>query len=294
MYVTERKVEQVAIDAAGRRERARIFDVIAESQDDALEVLRAAKNVHNGSVFVNHQGIAPDSHLACVALEVTSRIEAPVAGTGLYQIVAHYAYPDATSRSAAPAAIWYMERSTSSEPVDIDADGYIIQNSSLEPIDPPFTAYMISRSLVGAFHVQYQSHWSAYNALKKYENKVNSEPFKGFAPKCLLCEYIQVRETYVWYGDTGATHLRVNTSMLIKDEKTIGGVTYGGFVAVFPDRGMRYAHWEQGQFAGWIQINTSEPQYLDGHANILPYGHDPVYVPINLYRSIDFNEDLNR
>lgn len=216
----------------------RCWNMLAKSPVDALIEMLNSQGIKRGAIYTAPDGSVPDPFCICQSIEAATRVPAIAGGLGLYEITAEYATVELAPTAARPGGPvrWSVRPSMHSEPVDHDINGHLILSSSGETPDPPITALRAHEILHGDFYVPGADEVTAYIPFRPFNECVNIGPLPRLGidvPACLLIHVFLTEPS-----DTGWIHMGVD--MEYKPPKTYGGITYGGWVDVFPDRGTRY------------------------------------------------------
>lgn len=214
--------------------RYRRFSVIAKSRFEAQQKLEGrfglilANNVAFQDVYGN---IDPTCILQRITID--GKRDAPANGSGHY--IADLTYstiqPDKKSTPGGPW-IWVVRAGLQCSVVDLDIRGRRIRTISEEPIDPPLTAMLPAEVLHGEGYVQAPDEITAYARYRSYIGTINASPVFGTIRGCLLCHPFQTQAS-----DSG--WVRLSVDLEYRKPKTYNGVTYGGWIDVFEQRGTR-------------------------------------------------------
>lgn len=190
--ITDRHPGELTLDENGYH-GSRAWDIIAASEIDALNILRAQRRVYRGAVYRNAYGQTPDSRVKCQSLKAVGHPPAPVGGTGLYEVTAEYAQRSSSAGGGTKKAevggppVWSVDTAEASRPVDRDRSGFPITNVVEEPIEPALTINTTTETLVVRFYVTSANQLSVYSTYRPYKDTVNSATYKGIPRGCLLC-----------------------------------------------------------------------------------------------------------
>lgn len=286
---------------------ARAWDIVAESEVNARAVLYTETGVARGTVYMNHQGVIPDTFCVCQRLTARGHPPAPVGGTGLYEVLAEYAYSNwqynaPTALDAGPGQTkFWVERTIVSEPEDhaLNALGsrwdVPIQNSADEPIDPPVTPLRIQKTLVAQWIQYFDSYETAYGAVSSYEDKLNDALYQGAPNGSLLCIGVDVEEAGI-PAAAGASDYpyRFTARFAYKAPKVLeDGYEYEGWTTTRRDEGRR----TKGEIVEGVRdypailknsMAVSDPVPLNGGGQELPAGATTVVLAFKHYKYANF------
>lgn len=281
---------------------SRVFTVVAESENDAYDVLDSNSGVHRGAIYEDPYGIIVDSFAICHELRIRTRIPAPNGGTGLYHVEADYRYPDYRNQRqpvlADGAPQYRIERSIVSVPADKQLDGSPITNAAGEPLNPPRSKLVFEQTLVAEWMYPFDDWFAARFFVAPFEGKLNSTLFKTAPRGSLFCSGIDPVEIAVPGLDLyGQPAFHLTASFIFRPPLTIGSTTYEGWQDVFPNLGRRIR--TAGAPAGSVPvkdiigadgkpITEDWPLSADG-LSTLGAGVPPNYRVANYYPYADFN-----
>lgn len=230
--------------------QVRVFDVLASSGANALQVLKTETSEHitYGVEYQDYRGSKLEVPIYCQSLDVATRVPANDGnGQGLYQVTVSYAAKsfgtliiggdppeDGTPR-------FRINRSVTTMPADHDIDGNPIQNTVGEPFEPPSTVTVVSKQIIAEW-IAIATDWTELLALyAPYEDKTNSESYKGTAPECLYCPGIDVDPSSLGYTADGKQYFKCSTSFDYRPPYKVAGVadSFPGWVEVRPNLARR-------------------------------------------------------
>ncbi|MEM1207756.1 MAG: hypothetical protein AAGI54_00685 [Planctomycetota bacterium] len=178
--VTERPLAQEGTVTGRGGSMVRVFDVVAASGIDAVQLVGARKNVAIGEVFTNAQGETPNDNIRCRSLPFQALSPTPIGGVGLWKVTANYADRDDTDdsnsgREPTPDGdkVYNWSRAEQTVPVEVDNNGNAIANSKGEPYDPRLTKTESNRFC----RVRWYQTSVNLNTLFRYDDAINSKPF---------------------------------------------------------------------------------------------------------------------
>jgi hypothetical protein len=175
------------------RQASLAWSVVAASELNAEQIVFSNYGVQRGSVYQSPEGEVIDPLLKCQRITTTPKGRgAPIGGVGLYIVTAEFARMSLGGGSrrkvAEPGgpAVWRIERSETTEPVDHDLTGLPIANSVEEPVDPPLTRITHPETLIAEWYETAVDEITLYGKYRPYTDHVNSVAFRTYPIGCLL------------------------------------------------------------------------------------------------------------
>lgn len=286
---------------------SRVFEVIAQSEGDALETLDDDKGVRRGAIYKDHNGNSPDPLCVCQNLAVDTRVAAiNTSSYGFFIVTAFYSriqtrltIPAAQPFTGSPR--YWLRKTIVDEPVDHTPDGTAIANSVAEPIDPPLTRSTVLRTLIMEMIVFRSSQEDVEAIVAPYENMLNSVTFRGAARGSLKSGAFDVEPAnFPQLVTGGLPAFRVHGEFEHRPTQNLqlanGPQSFDGWVDVVPNRGRRrYVGQDANQnhvYENHVDANgalLTDPVPIDLDGNVLPPTSLPYVVWFRNYDYIDFN-----
>lgn len=280
--------------------RERNFWVYASSDENVKAILWGHYGIRRGAPFRDVHGMIPDSYLICVDIKAVPVTPVVVDGFGLYKVSVEYAYGSVAVQTAKPqtpdlSPKYKIEPNEESVPADIDIHGRPIVNAADEPIDPPLTKFKDRETLVVTWHKWARDYITVYASKRQYRKKVNATEIFGAPPKCLLCRDIRVDELNVPDQAGYYFMFRLTARLEFREPITLEGVTYPGWVSVYPNLGHRVKTDDPDK--PYKQIRESNTD-MSTMVHVQPFMLDPAgfealgHNPTPNYRSVDLYEEI--
>jgi hypothetical protein len=234
--------------------QARRWKIRARSEIQARTAIRLLAGVFVGAPWYTTYGERPDASVVCRSLKIDGQPHAPFGGVGDYLVEAQYSPAEREEAVIGGPAVYRLQPSLVSTPIDLDADGDAITNIVGEPVDPALSDFEDQEVLSVEWWRKFDDLAACFAAIRPFRNALNLVSWQGLAKGSARChgvlngEEVEVAEgvgTKLWVKLSTKIEVRepitiadLSVDVIDKDGNALTG-TLEGWSKLYANRGRR-------------------------------------------------------